>query len=93
MEEFEVDMALHLTRDIKAYLETSPFPLGRTRIKRMTGFHPALYHLRSGDFRAYYRTESAADRPTDSPATVRGTVVVLEITHKKDSGKILRKIR
>lgn len=93
MEELEVDTALHLARDIKAYLETSPLPLGKSRIKRITGFHPPLYRLRSGDFRAYYRIQPAADRPSSGPAKVSGIVVMLEITHKKDSEKILRKIR
>jgi mRNA-degrading endonuclease RelE of RelBE toxin-antitoxin system len=37
------------------------------------------YRLRSGDFRAYYRIVSS-------------NVIILAMTHKKDSEKILKKI-
>jgi mRNA-degrading endonuclease RelE of RelBE toxin-antitoxin system len=80
IERFEADDALHLVKDIKTYLETSPLPYGKSRIKRMTGFNPTLYRLRSGDYRAYYRIYSAE-------------VVILAITHKKDSKKLLKKLR
>lgn len=40
-------------RDLKT-LQASPFPLG-TRIKRLKGFRPPIYRLRSGDFRVLYR--------------------------------------
>ena len=80
IESLEIEDALQLTKDIKNYLEQSPFPLGKTRIKRLTGFDPPLYHLRSGDFRAYYRI-------------VSHDVVILAITHKKDSEKYLRKFK
>jgi mRNA-degrading endonuclease RelE of RelBE toxin-antitoxin system len=62
------------------YLELSPLPIGKTRIKKLTGFAPPLYRLRSGDFRAYYRIIS---KP----------IVILAITHKKDSEKLLKKLR
>jgi mRNA-degrading endonuclease RelE of RelBE toxin-antitoxin system len=80
IERLEIEDALHLTEDIKHYLEQSPFPFGKTRIKRLTGFDPSLYRLRSGDFRAYYRI-------------VFQDVVILAITHKKDSEKYLRKFK
>lgn len=80
IERFEVDDALQLAKDVKTYLETSPLPFGKTRIKKMSGFNPPLYRLRSGDYRAYYRILPAE-------------VVILAITHKKDSEKILKKLR
>lgn len=80
IEALERDEALQLIKDIKAYLETSPFPFGKPRIKKLTGFAPPLYRMRSGDFRAYYRILSYE-------------VVVLAMTHKKDSEKILKRLR
>ena len=78
IEALETDDAIRLVKDISSYLETSPLPIGKKRIKKLTGFEPPLYRLRSGDFRAYYRVAS-------------GTVIVLAITNKKDSEKILKK--
>ncbi|MCX5885264.1 MAG: type II toxin-antitoxin system RelE/ParE family toxin [Proteobacteria bacterium] len=80
IERFEVDESLQLARDIKTYLEQSPFPLGKTRIKKLTGFIPPLYRLRSGDFRVYYRIAGKE-------------IVILAITHKKDSEKYLKKFK
>ena len=80
IERFEADEGLQLARDIKTYLELSPFPLGKTRIKKLTGFIPPLYRWRRGDFRVYYRI-------------VGKEIVILSITHKKDSEKHLKKIK
>lgn len=80
IEALEPDDAIQLVKDIKTYLETSPLPFGKSRIKRLTNYNPPLYRLRSGDFRAYYRIYS-------------NDVVLLAITHKKDSEKILKKLK
>ncbi len=80
MEGLQIDDALQLAKDIKSYLETSPLPFGKTRIKKLTGFAPPLYRLRSGDFRVYYRIISKE-------------VIILAITHKKDSEKFIKKLR
>ena len=80
MEGLEIDDALQLAKDIKSYLETSPLPFGKTRIKKLTGFVPPLYRLRSGKFRAYYRI-------------IYKEVIILAITQKKDSEKFLRRLR
>jgi mRNA-degrading endonuclease RelE of RelBE toxin-antitoxin system len=77
IEKLEIEDAFQLAKDIKNYLERSPLPFGKSGIKRLTGFDPPLYRLRSGDFRAYYRIVSQ-------------DVVILAITHKKDSEKYLR---
>ena len=80
IEDLEIEDALQLARDIKTYLEGSPFPFGKKRIKKLTGFHPHLYRLRSGDYRVYDRIISRE-------------IVILAITHKKDSKKHLRNLR
>ncbi len=80
IERLEVDAAIQLARNIQIYLESSPFPLGKSRIKKLTGFKPPLYRMRSGDFRAYYRI-------------LARKVVILAITNRKDSEKVLRKLR
>jgi mRNA-degrading endonuclease RelE of RelBE toxin-antitoxin system len=80
IEGVETNTALQLVKDIKTYLEASPFPFGKNRIKKMSGYNPPLYRLRSGDFRAYYRILS-------------GNVIILVITHKKDAEKLLKKLR
>jgi mRNA-degrading endonuclease RelE of RelBE toxin-antitoxin system len=80
IQNLEAEHALRLVKDIKTYLEKSPLPFGKTRIKKLSGFKPPLYRIRSGDFRAYYRIISR-------------DVVILAITHKKDSEKYLRKLR
>jgi len=76
----EAEDALQLVKDVKKYLETSPFPFGKTRVKKLTGFVPPLYRLRSGNFRVYYRI-------------LFKEVIILAITHKKDSEKFLKKVR
>lgn len=80
IDRLETDMALQLAKDIKSYLETSPLPIGKRRIKKLTGYNPPLYRLRSGDFRAYYRI-------------LPDSVVILVITHKKESEKFLKHIK
>lgn len=80
IEALETDDALQLAKDIKNYLETSPLPFGKGRIKKLTAFNPPLYRLRSGNFRAYYRI-------------LYHDIVILAITHKKDSEKILKKLK
>jgi mRNA-degrading endonuclease RelE of RelBE toxin-antitoxin system len=71
--------AVPLVKDIQAYLETRPVPFGTSRIKKLAGFDPPLYRLRSGDFRAYYRIGGAE-------------VIVLAVTRRKDSAKRLKRI-
>ncbi len=79
IEAIETGTAIRIVRDIKAYLELRPIPIGKSRIKKMSGFEPALFRIRSGDFRAYYRI---CDEE----------VVVLAVTHRKDSDKRLKRI-
>jgi len=79
VEGLDTAAAITLVKDIQVYLETRPVPFGKSRIKKLSGFEPPLYRLRTGDFRAYYR--------------IRGDeVVVIAVTRRKDSDKRLRGI-
>ena len=71
--------AILLVRDIQTYLGTRPIPIGKSRIKKLSGFDPPLYRMRSGDFRAYYRI-------------CEGEVVILAVVNRKDSDKRLKRI-
>ena len=79
LRKLEPALALDLCRDMASYLEAGPLPIGKPRIKKLAGFSPPLYRLRSGDFRAYYRIKE-------------GDVVILAIRQKKDSDKFLKRI-
>jgi mRNA interferase RelE/StbE len=52
LEEVSKELREQILRDLKT-LQTSPLPSG-TRIKRLKGFRPPIYRLRSGDFRVLY---------------------------------------
>jgi len=79
LRKLEPGIALEICRDVASYLESGPLPIGKDRIKKVTGFSPPLYRLRSGDFRVYYRI-----RERD--------LVVLAIRNRKDSDKFLKRI-
>lgn len=79
VEGLEAEEAAILVRDVRSYLETRPIPVGKPRIKKLSGFEPPLYRLRIGDFRAYYRIHG-------------DEVVVIAVTRRKDSGKRLKRI-
>lgn len=79
IEGLEAEVAAVLVQDIRSCLETQPIPVGKPRIKKLSGFEPPLYRLRSGDFRAYYRIGG-------------DEVIVLAVTLRKDSAKRLKRI-
>jgi mRNA-degrading endonuclease RelE of RelBE toxin-antitoxin system len=79
VESLEADAAVALVKDIRAYLETRPIPIGKPRIRKLGGFEPPLYRMRSGDFRTYYRI--CGDE-----------VVILAVMNRKDSDKRLKRI-
>jgi mRNA-degrading endonuclease RelE of RelBE toxin-antitoxin system len=75
----EAEAAISLVKDIQAYLETRPVPIGKPRIKKLAGYEPPLCRSRCGDFRAHYR--------------IRGDdVVILAVTRRKNSAKRLKRI-
>lgn len=79
VEGLEAASAVPLVKDIQAYLQTRPVPFGTSRIKKLAGFDPPLYRLRSGDFRAHYRIGGAE-------------VIVLAVMRRNDSAKRLKRI-
>lgn len=79
VESLETADAIPLVKDIQAYLEMRPVPFGKSRIKKLAGYDPPLFRLRSGDFRAYYRI-------------LGDEVIVLAVTRRKDSGKRLKRL-
>jgi mRNA-degrading endonuclease RelE of RelBE toxin-antitoxin system len=80
LERLDPAAAIQVVTDAATYLSDSPLPIGKTRLKRLSGFTPPLYRLRSGDFRAYYR--------------IGGTeVVILRVTDRKDAEKLLKRLR
>ncbi len=70
MNEFNVFLTEHAISDVEDIprelrgqihqdlrnLESSPFPSG-THIKRLKGFRPTVYRLRSGNYRVLYRIQ------------------------------------
>ena len=80
LERLDPDDAIQVMTGAKTHLSESPLPIGKSRLKRLSGFTPPLYRLRSGDFRAYYR--------------IHGTdVVILRVTDRKDAEKLLKRLR
>jgi mRNA-degrading endonuclease RelE of RelBE toxin-antitoxin system len=80
LERLDPDDAIQVITNAKTHLSDSPLPIGKSRLKRLSGFTPPLYRLRSGDFRAYYR--------------ICGTeVVILRVTDRKDAEKLLKRLR
>ena len=80
LERLDPDDAIQVVTDAKTHLSNSPLPIGKSRLKRLSGFTPPLYRLRSGNLRAYYR--------------ICGTdVVILRVTDRQDAEKLLKRLR
>ncbi|MFB3886390.1 MAG: type II toxin-antitoxin system RelE/ParE family toxin [Thermodesulfobacteriota bacterium] len=93
MDRFRVALTEHAIADLKNIpeelrnqvhqdlhsLESAPFPSGK-RIKRLKGFRPAVYRLRSGDFRVLYH--------------IKGEIItVLRVIDKKLLERVIRRLR
>ncbi len=60
-------------------LEYAPFPSGK-RIKRLRGFRPPVYRLRSGDLRVLYHIEGEI-------------ITVLRVIDRKLLERVIRRLR
>jgi len=72
------DMRTQIHTDINA-LESVPFPSG-TNIKRLKGFRPPVYRLRSGDFRVLYHVQG-------------DDVIILRVVDRKFLERVLKRLR
>ncbi len=53
-----IEIRKEILSDIRQ-LSSAPFPTG-TAVKKLKGFKPPLYRLRTGDYRIIYRVEARA---------------------------------
>jgi len=93
MNKFQVNLTEHATDDLKDIskevrgkihpdlrtLESAPFPSG-THVKRLRGFRPPVYRLRSGDFRVLYHIQG-------------NTVTILRVIDRKLLERLLRRLK
>ena len=93
MDRFQVQLTEHAVDDIKDIseklrdqihhdleaLESVPFPAG-TRIKRLKGFRPPIYRLRSGDLRILYQIQG-------------NMVTILRVIDRKLLNRVLKRIK
>lgn len=79
IESLEVGASVQLVKDVRTYLEVRPVPIGKSRVRKLAGFDPPLFRMRSGDFRAYFRI-------------CERDVVILAVTHRKDSDRRLKRM-
>jgi len=93
MNKFQVNLTEHATDDLKDIskevrgkihqdlkaLESAPFPFG-THVKRLRGFRPPIYRLRSGDFRVLYHIQG-------------NTVTILRVIDRKLLERLLRRLK
>ena len=62
-----------------AFLTTNPFPLG-SNVKKLKGFKPPLYRLRSKDYRVLYRVTGE-------------TVTIMRVIDRKDLERIIKRMK
>ena len=93
MNRFQVALTEHAIADLKDVpeelrnqihqdlnsLASAPFPSGK-RIKRLRGFRPPVYRLRSGDFRVLYHIEGEI-------------ITVLRVIDRKLLERVIRRLR
>ena len=77
LEEVSKELREQIQWDLKA-LRTSPLPSGN-QIKRLKGFRPPIYRLRSGDFRILYHIRE--DR-----------VTVLRVVNRKILERVIKRL-
>jgi mRNA interferase RelE/StbE len=93
MNRFQVNLTEHAIADLKdiskqlreqihrdlKILESSPFPSG-TYMKRLRGFKPPVYRLRSGNFRIVYRIQG-------------NVVMILRVIDRKLLERVIKRLK
>ncbi len=77
VEEVSQDLREQIQQDLKT-LQTSPLP-SRRQIKRLKGFRPPIYRLRSGDFRVLYQVRE-------------NRVTVLRVVNRKLLDRVIKRL-
>ena len=72
------DLRRRILQDINV-LSANPFFFGSS-VKKLKGFKPPLYRLRSGDYRVLYRVTSE-------------TVTIMRVIDRKDLERIIKRMR
>ncbi len=72
------DLRRTILQDINI-LSTNPFLFG-SNVKKLKGFMPPLYRLRSGDYRVLYRVKGE-------------TVTIMRVIDRKDLERIIKRIK
>jgi len=78
LEDILVKLQEQIIIDINS-LSTNPFP-SRSGIKKLKGFKPPLYRLRSGDYRVLYRIQS-------------NTVTIMRAIDRKEPERIIKRLK
>jgi len=93
MNKFQILLTEHAINDLKKIskdlrdqihqdlriLESAPFP-SRTHIKRLKGFRPTVYRLRSGNFRILYHIQE-------------NNVIILRVIDRKLLERVIRRLK
>jgi mRNA interferase RelE/StbE len=72
------DLRKNILTDIKN-LSSNPFPSG-SHIKKLKGFKPPLYRLRSGDFRVLYRIGSHS-------------ITIMRVINRKELERVIKRLK
>ncbi len=72
------DLRKNILTDIKN-LSSHPFPSG-SNIKKLKGFKPPLYRLRSGDFRILYRIGSHS-------------ITLMRVINRKELERVIKRLK
>jgi mRNA interferase RelE/StbE len=72
------DLRRRILQDINI-LSTNPF-LYRSNVKKLKGFKPPLYRLRSGDYRVLYRVKDE-------------TATIMRVIDRKDLERIIKRLK
>ncbi len=78
LDQVPIEIRKEILSDIRQ-LSSAPFPTG-TQVKKLKGFRPPLYRLRTGDYRIIYRVEARA-------------ILVLRVINRKDLDRIIKGLK
>lgn len=78
LDQIPIEIRREILSDIRQ-LSSAPFPPG-THVKKLKGFKPPLYRLRTGDYRIIYRVEARV-------------IFIMRIINRKDLERIIKRLK